>query len=113
MKPDAFQVANAALKYDPPSAPAEQAALATDLRSGRTRGQGAVWIMDEQGRLKALAVQVGIVGKSATEIAGQGLRAGLNIVVGLKTPATSAATGPDMPPPMFDGGGPPPPPPGK
>jgi HlyD family secretion protein len=108
---DVFRVLASALKYNPPTAPAELAAEAAKLRAASRRA-GAIYVMGDDGSLRLVPVRTGIASKSTTEVSGDGLAAGMKVVTALKGATTSTANTDRMP--MFDGpppggGGPPPP----
>lgn len=110
-----LRVSNAALRYTPAEAPADQSAAVAAQRKALKSGNAIVWTKDALGAYQAALIKTGVAGTSYTEIAGGDVAAGAKIVVGLKSAATTT-TDPfaNMPPPMmFDGGGPPPPPPSK
>jgi HlyD family secretion protein len=107
-----LQVPTTALRFTPAQAPAEEAAWVAGERRKLKAGSAIVWTVDTLGALKPAAVQTGIAGASTTEIVGGDVKAGTNVVIGLKTATTAGTTfGPGMPPPMMMMGGPPPPPP--
>jgi len=110
-----LRVSNAALRYTPSEAPADQSAAVAAQRKMLKAGSAIIWTKDVLGAFQAALIRTGVSGTSFTEIAGGDVAAGAKVVVGLKSAATTT-TDPfaNMPPPMmFDGGGPPPPPPSK
>ena len=85
--------------------------------SGRTRragagfgGFGTVWILDANKKLKPIRVRIGLSDGQRTQVTGQGLAAGMQVVIGESSPTTTAApttsTNPLTPQRGAGGGGP-------
>jgi len=113
---DVLKVANAALRFKPAEPPAPAASPAGAPRTGDSPGaarsaawrqragaQGAsgasrgkraqLWTVDGAGRLKAIPVRTGITDGVMTEVSGQGLEAGTQVISGLeKTDAAASST---------------------
>ena len=67
--------------------------------SGRVRrtgsgagGFGTVWILDANKKLKPIRVRVGLSDGQRTQVTGQGLAAGMQVVIGESSPTTAAPT---------------------
>lgn len=101
-KKDALTVANAALRYRPAGEPAKaEASSSKDSKENgerrskrRESGSGTVHVLVD-GRLKPVAVNIGITDNRNTEIIGGDLKAGDRVVVGenLPSPPGGSASG--------------------
>jgi HlyD family secretion protein len=101
---DVLKVATAALRFKPADGvmtPAAGSAQRTGTGTGtRTPARGAprgkraqLWTVDGAGRLKAIPVRTGITDGVMTEVSGQGLEAGTQVISGLeKTDAAASST---------------------
>lgn len=120
-KDDVLKVPSAALRFNPSAfLPAEDVVAAKAKGPGGANGQGAktgpgaasaagrpgtpsrglvakrddrVWILGPDGKPKAVIVMVGITDGQATEISGEGIREGVQVLVGVEDPkrATTGA----------------------
>jgi HlyD family secretion protein len=69
-----------------------QGTAATARGAGRAAGNRAtLWVVDTTGKPKALRVRTGLSDGQRTVVEGQGLAAGMNVIVGVAQPATGAA----------------------
>ncbi len=103
-KDDVLKVANAALRFRPDddtAKPADAAKLSRGNTPAGPRGKRSnvpnrIWVPDEGGRPKAIEVQTGISDGSATEISGEGIAEGMEVIVGVSAPPAkpSAPGGP-------------------
>lgn len=86
-KESVLKVANAALRFRP-----EEGATAGDRQRHRPRGQGRVWVL-AAGKPEAIDVQTGITDGSSTEVGGEGIDEGLEVITGANTPTAPASPG--------------------
>jgi len=103
-KDGVLKVSNAALRFKPESekeaakvSPGGTPAGGSGTgRRGRPKSQ--VWVLDEAGKPKAIEIQTGITDGTATEISGEGVAEGMEVIVGTMAPATKSSTpgGPRM-----------------
>ena len=119
-KDDVLKVPSAALRFNPSAfMPADDAAAAKTKEPGGANGQGGrtgpggtgaagpagslsrgmvpkrddrVWILGPDGKPKAIIVKVGITDGQATEISGEGIREGMQVLVGVEDPKRPAST---------------------
>lgn len=66
-------------------------AAMTASRPGRGSGMGRVWLVDDAGGPKPLSVRLGLNDGSYTEIVGNDLREGAEVIIGLASEKTPAA----------------------
>ncbi len=104
---DALLVPNAALRYQPSDAVIATAGVtpsATEALGGgppastargaaRSSGQqhGTLWVLDENGRLNALRVTVGVSNGRLTQVSGDELSPGLRVIIGTGTASSSTS----------------------
>jgi HlyD family secretion protein len=58
---------------------------------------GTVWVLNEQGRLRAVPLRLGITDGSSTEVLGGDLKEGREIIVGTSSPSSSSPPSSPMP----------------
>jgi HlyD family secretion protein len=104
-----LMVPNSALRFMPLQLPVETSHQVAEMRRRPGNGNGIVWIMDDQGRLKPCFVQTGLSDKTYSECLAGDLKEGQKVVVGKVSAVSTIDNFLPPPPPM---GGPPPPPPG-
>jgi len=96
-KEGVLKVANAALRFKPENDAAKVSRGDTPAgeRGPRSRGKAAsrLWIVDGSGKPQAIEVQTGITDGTATEVSGEGLVEGLEVIVGMSPAAKSGAPG--------------------
>jgi HlyD family secretion protein len=96
-KEGVLKVANAALRFKPENDAAKVSRGETPggERGPRNRGRAGsrVWTVDGSGKPQAIEVQTGITDGTATEVSGEGLAEGLEIIVGMSPTAKSGAPG--------------------
>ena len=66
-------------------------------QSGRSSTRGRVWVLDGEGKPKAVALRLGISDGSFTEVLGEDLKAGDEVLTGTATGAATAAKGGNPP----------------
>lgn len=98
-KEGVLKVANAALRFKP-EAPGEKVSRG-DTPPGavkpRAKGPSRVWIVGADGKPQAIEVQTGITDGTATEVSGEGVTEGLEVIVGVNaSPKSGAPGGPRM-----------------
>jgi len=72
----------------------ELAAEAQATRAGGGGGSGRIWLVEEDGKPKAVTVRLGLTDGSMTEIVSSEVKEGSEVIVGLQSPATAKpATG--------------------
>jgi HlyD family secretion protein len=117
---DVLKVANAALRFKPETdektetAAPQQTPTQTRTRTrtqtaSRTEGErgrpGTLYVADAKGKLQSLSVRTGVTDGSFTEVRGQSVKAGMQVVAGTAQPQTakgeSTTTSPSNP---FQGG---------
>ena len=84
--------------FGPPRAPTPQDRRARLMDRGlASRRDDKVWVLDENGKPKAVSVVVGLADPQLTEVSGEGLSEGLDVIVGVdesnkktSTPASGA-----------------------
>jgi HlyD family secretion protein len=94
-KDEVLKVVNAALRFKPESDAAKVSGGDTPGgERGPRRGKAAsrVWVVDD-GKPRAIEVQTGITDGTATEVSGEGLAEGLEVIVGMSPMAKSGAPG--------------------
>jgi HlyD family secretion protein len=64
---------------------------ARSTSTSRAEDHGALWYMDERGRLDVLSVAVGVSDGRRTEVSGSGLREGTHVIVGTGTASSSTS----------------------
>lgn len=104
---DAFCAPNAALRFSPEADQAVVGERPAPLK-GRTRGAGgpgSLWV-PEGAALRALAVTVGLRGAECTEVSGDGLSEGLEVVLGVERAAAASGGNPLAPGAGRSAGGP-------
>lgn len=89
--PGALCVANPALRFRP-----DPAQIAEGEAETRGRG-GSLWVPAEGGRLKRLAVETGLVDSACTEVRGEGVSEGLEVVLGQERTGEAEKTGSTSP----------------
>jgi HlyD family secretion protein len=97
-KDGVLKVSNAALRFKPESekdnAKVSPGGTPTDGRpKQRAKGLSRIWVLGETGKPQALEVQTGITDGTATEISGEGVSEGMEVIVGATVPAKSATSG--------------------
>lgn len=116
---DVLSVPNAALRYRPPqaeldklsrpqggggayaaSADASFRSEASGSRRRRSDNSGVLWHLDGQGKLAATRVRTGITDGQKTQVAGPGLKEGMQVIVGSTQAEQNAGAG------IFQPGGP-------
>lgn len=100
-KDSVLKVANAALRFKPPLTADVRAERESGqpTRSGdRSKGGGRLWLLGEDGKPKSITVQPGLSDGTATEVSGEGVGEGMQVIVGVAAPSGKAATaaGPRM-----------------
>ncbi|MCX7156944.1 MAG: efflux RND transporter periplasmic adaptor subunit [Rhodocyclales bacterium] len=71
----------------------EMAAESQAARAGGSGGgSGRIWMLDEEGKPKAVTVRLGLSDGSMTEIVSGEVKEGSEVIVGLQSPATAKAT---------------------
>jgi len=91
---NALKIANAAIRFRPPDAPADNAQRSGGgfkKRSAERQQQQTVWILDENGRPQAARVSLGITDGVNTEVM-SGLNEGQQVIVGTVSETASNAT---------------------
>ncbi|MDP2794646.1 MAG: efflux RND transporter periplasmic adaptor subunit [Sulfurisoma sp.] len=101
-KDKVLKVANAALRFKPPKDEKNGGKSASGQGGGRGEpgkgaGGGRVFILDGEGKPKAVPVKTGLSDGAMTEIVGGELAEGTDVIVGGGAPAKSAAGGPPGP----------------
>jgi HlyD family secretion protein len=94
-KDAALKVPNAALRFKPENGEAKvsRGSTAPEGRPmGRGRAQSRIWVVEADAP-KAIEVQTGITDGTATEVSGDGVSEGLEVIVGATAPAKSGAPG--------------------
>jgi HlyD family secretion protein len=113
---DVMKVANAALRFKPagqetpaaattPSARGQRPRTGAETGTGPRTRRGQLWTVDGAGRLKAVPVRTGITDGVSTEVSGDGLEPGLQVVSGLeKAESVTTAANPLQPQGRSGGG---------
>ncbi|HEX2120341.1 MAG TPA: efflux RND transporter periplasmic adaptor subunit [Thermoanaerobaculia bacterium] len=96
-------VPNAALRFKPETAAAEQESPRTrPAQQTRTRrgagerpagGRGTLYFLNAKGETEALRVRTGITNGSATEVRGEGVKEGMKVITGTMQPQAAGETG--------------------
>ncbi len=104
--PDALVVPNAALRFRPTAEQLAQAGITRDssaarqpraaagARTGAQRAGGAgrtVWTLDAQGKLVRVRVRPGLSDGQRTAVEGEGVKPGMQVIVGQNDPAAASA----------------------
>ena len=82
-----------------PAQKPKYAAIIAEI-AGRQSGRGRVFVLDEDGKPRAVAVRTGLTDGAFTEVSAEGLKEGDTVLVGVQgaagttTPARPAAGGP-------------------
>jgi HlyD family secretion protein len=96
-KEGVLKVTNAALRFKPESdaAKVSRGDALPGERGPRSRGKAPsrVWIVGAEGKPQAIEVQTGITDGAATEINGEGVSEGMEVIVGVIASAKSGAPG--------------------
>ncbi|MBI4998026.1 MAG: HlyD family secretion protein, partial [Rhodocyclales bacterium] len=96
-KDGVLKVANAALRFKPENDAAKVSRGETPggerRPMGRGKGPGRVWIAGADGKPQAIEVQTGITDGTATEVSGEAVSDGLEVIVGATATAKSGAPG--------------------
>lgn len=101
-KDGVLKVSNAALRFKPESekdgAKVSPGGTPPEARGRRGKQKSQVWVLEEVGQPKAIEVQTGITDGTATEISGEGIAEGMEVIVGTTAPAAKSSTpgGPRM-----------------
>jgi HlyD family secretion protein len=66
-------------------------------QSGRSSTRGRVWVLDAEGKPKAVALRLGITDGTLTEVLGEDLKAGDEVLIGTITGAAAATKGGNPP----------------
>ena len=82
-KPNVVLVPNAALRFVPPK-PSGPGARKDDATAAPARGERGVYIVDERGELRRVAVKTGATDGTQTELVGDALTVGQKVVVDLR-----------------------------
>jgi HlyD family secretion protein len=56
----------------------------------RTRGDSRVWVLDDAGELKPVAIQYGVTDGSVSEVVSGDLREGQKVIIGVKVPVSAS-----------------------
>lgn len=95
-KDGVLKVPNAALRFRPESdkEPAKVSPGGTppEPRGKRGKPRSQVWVLDDAGKPKAIEVQAGITDGTATEVSGEGITEGMEVIVGATAPAARPST---------------------
>jgi HlyD family secretion protein len=96
-KDGVLKVANAALRFKPENDAAKVSRGDTPPGERRPMNRGKapsrVWIVGADGKPQAIEVQTGITDGTATEVSGEGVSEGLEVIVGVNASAKSGAPG--------------------
>lgn len=100
---DVLKAPNAALRFRPPGEAAAKPEArpatrgASDASGGRSgpSARGRVWVLGADGKPKAVEVRTGLSDGSATEISGEGLVAGTDVLTGVLGGNGTAASAPN------------------
>ncbi|MBI4996045.1 MAG: efflux RND transporter periplasmic adaptor subunit [Rhodocyclales bacterium] len=95
-KDGVLKVANAALRFKPENDAAKVSRGDTPPgEHGPRRGKAPsrVWIVGAEGKPQAVEVQTGITDGTATEVSGEGVGEGTEVILGVAAPAKSGAPG--------------------
>lgn len=87
-----------------PEQKAKYAAMVAELGGRAGAGgnvRGRVWVIDSAGRPRPLDVRIGLTDGTSTEISGDGIAEGVQVVVGQQGGASSAPAQKGSPPRMF------------
>lgn len=95
-KDGVLKVPNAALRFRPESdkEPSKVSPGGTppEQRGKRGKPRSQVWVLDDTGKPKAIEVQAGITDGTATEVSGEGIAEGMEVIVGATAPAAKPST---------------------
>lgn len=103
-KDEVLKVANAALRFRPPTDAEQKSALAErrpgegKLRSGSAGTGGKLWVLGTDGKPQAIEVRTGISDGSQTELVNSDLAVGREVIVGMNAASGKAKA---TPPRMF------------
>lgn len=87
-KENVLKVANAALRFKPEEPKGGGGNAPLDARpKQRDKAQSRVWVPSASGRPKAVEVQTGITDGTTTEVSGEGVSEGMEVIVGAATSA--------------------------
>lgn len=96
-KEDVLKVANAALRFKPENDAAKVSRGDTPPGERRPTNRGKapsrVWIVGADGKPQAIEVQTGITDGTATEVSGEGVSEGMEVIVGATASAKPGAPG--------------------
>ncbi|MBI3523943.1 MAG: efflux RND transporter periplasmic adaptor subunit [Betaproteobacteria bacterium] len=86
-KDNVLKAPNAALRFRPPGSAEEKPVEYKSTRSAGAAANGRLWVLDENGKPKALPVRLGINDGKMTEIVDGELKEGNMVISGLSAPA--------------------------
>lgn len=94
-KNDILKVPNAALRFKPEASGDKVSRGDTPPGGGRPRGKAPsrLWVAGADGKPRPIEVQTGITDGTATEVSGEGVTEGLEVIVGVATAGKSGGPG--------------------
>lgn len=103
-KDDVLKVANAALRFRPPTPEGAEKPTRGDAakgggagRSGRgSAGTGKIWVLDAQGKLQAVEIKTGLTDGNQTELIDSELVAGHEVIVGMNAATKKPVASPRL-----------------